>query len=179
MLERKNTALVVIDVQGRLAQIMQDKESLFQNLQRMTQGAQILDIPIIWMQQNPEGLGETIPELKELLLEQQPINKMTFSCCGDETFNSKLASLGCNQVLLVGIEAHVCVYLTAADLQNRGIQTHVVADAVSSRTAFNRQIGIDKIRECGGKITGVETALFELLDRAEGDEFKQILKVIK
>ena len=179
MLERKNTALVVIDVQGKLAQIMHERENLFLNLQRMTRGAQILGIPIIWMQQNPAGLGETIPELQEILSEQQPINKMTFSCCGDKNFISRLKESGCENVLLIGIEAHVCVYLTAADLQNDGYQTHVVADAVSSRSSVNKNIGIEKIREVGGKITCTETALFELLNRAEGEEFKQILRVIK
>lgn len=179
MLERKNTALVVIDVQGKLAQIMHERDDLFLNLQRITRGAQILGVPIVWMQQNPAGLGETIPELRDILTDQQPIDKMTFSCCGDEKFNSQLAKLTCKNILLVGIEAHVCVYLTAADLQNNGYQTHVVADAVSSRSVRNKQIGIDKIRECGGKVTCTETALFEMMHRAEGDEFKQILKVIK
>ncbi len=179
MLERKNTALIVIDVQGKLAQIMDGRDNLFLNLQRIIRGVQILGIPVLWMQQNPAGLGETIPELKEILTNQQPINKMTFSCCGDEDFNAQLTKLACKNILLVGIEAHVCVYLTAADLQRSGYQTHVVADAVSSRTAFNKQIGIEKTRECGGKVTCTETALFELLNKAEGEEFKQILRVIK
>lgn len=158
---------------------MQNRERLFQNLQRIAKGAQVLGIPIIWMQQNPAGLGETICELKEVLHDHKPINKMSFSCCGDDQFNTTLAQLNCTDILLAGIEAHVCVYLTAADLQERGYQTHVIADAVSSRTMENYKIGIDKIRECGGKVTGVETTLFELLDRAEGPEFKQILQLIK
>ncbi|KAA3662266.1 MAG: isochorismatase family protein [Calditrichaeota bacterium] len=179
MLKKDKTALVFIDIQGKLAQIVYDTEILFLNLQRMAKGAQVLDIPIIWMQQNPAGLGETIPELREALPNHKPINKMSFSCCGDAQFNTRLAALNCTDVLLAGIESHVCVYLTAADLQEQGYQTHVIADAVSSRTAANKQIGIDKIRECGGKVTCVETTLLELLNRADGPEFKQILRLIK
>lgn len=117
MLEIEKCCLVVIDVQGKLAELMYQKESLLKNIQVLIKAAKILDIPIIWLQQVPKALGETVSEIAELLKEDEPINKNSFSCYGDKIFNDKLAELHREQVLICGIEAHVCVYQTAADLK--------------------------------------------------------------
>ena len=179
MLNRDTTALVVIDVQGKLAQIMHDRDRLFKSLQQMVKGAQALDLPILWLEQNPQGLGRSIDELLELLDSETPIEKTSFSCCGSEEFVKALEATGCKQVLLTGIETHICVYQTAADLIARGYDVEVVADAVSSRTSDNKAIGLQKIRDYGGQVTCVETALFEMLKHAKAPEFKAILKAIK
>lgn len=179
MLRAEDTALIIIDVQGKLAQLMHNKEALFQNLQRITKGAQVLGVPILWAEQNPDGLGPTIPELAELLSDQAPIAKYSFSCCGDAGFMEALSKTGRKQFLLAGIETHVCVYQTAMHLLEAGHEVQVVADAVSSRSPDNRQIGLDRIRAAGGAITCVEMALFELLKEGKGDTFKAILKVVK
>jgi len=179
MLTLENSALIVIDVQGKLARLMYEKEALFENLQKLIKGAQILGIPIIVTEQNPKGLGPTIPEVAHLLSNIQPIPKFSFSCCGDERFLQELKALNRKQVLIAGIEAHVCVYQTAMDLLNSGYEVQIVADAVSSRTAKNRDIGLGKMNSEGAGLTSTETALFELLKVAEGAKFKEILKVVK
>ena len=179
MLAVENTVLVVIDVQGKLSCLMHEKEKLFENLRKIITGAQILEIPVILTEQNPDGLGRTIPEVADLLPGIQPILKFSFSCCGESRFVRELEALKRKQVLIAGIESHVCVYQTAMDLLGAGYEVQIVADAVSSRTADNRELGLEKMKNEGARLTGVEMALFELLRVAEGAKFKGILKVVK
>ena len=179
MLTLENTALIVVDVQEKLARVMYEKEMLFENLQKLIKGVQILGIPIILTEQNPGGLGPTIPEVAHLLSDLQPIPKLSFSCCGDGRFLQELEALNRQQVLIAGIEVHVCVYQTAVDLLRLGYEVQVVADAVSSRTAENRKIGLERVRSEGASLTSTETALFELLKVAEGAKFKEILNIVK
>lgn len=179
MLKIENTTLVVVDVQGKLAQLMHEKENLFLNLQRIVQGALLLEIPVLWNEQYPEGLGPTVSQVADLLKEQKPFVKKVFSCCGNEGFSTQLANSGRKQVLLVGIETHVCVYQTAQDLVAEGYEVQVVVDAVSSRTEENKEIGLERMREIGAGLTSVETALFELLRTAEHARFREISKLVK
>lgn len=184
MLNVNDTALVLVDVQGNLAQRMHQKESLFNNLKTLIKGAQALDIPILWMEQNPKALGGTIPELAELLsgdpiVDHQPISKICFSCAQSDSFMQALKVTGRNQLLITGIEAHICVYQTSVELHQQGYQVEVLADAVSSRNPANKEIGLQKMRDAGVAVTCTETALFELLKVAEGDAFKAILKLVK
>lgn len=179
MLKTDNTVLLIIDIQGKLAHMMQDSEALFDNVQKLIKGVQILDIPIVWMEQNPLAIGRTIPEIADLLTPAKPIEKLSFSCCGNESFIRTVAQLNRKQVLLAGIETHICVYQTAVDLLKQSYEVHIVADAVSSRTAQNRQTGIQRMCDMGAILTSVEMALFELLRVADGKEFRKILKVIK
>ncbi len=179
MLEIEKSCLVVVDVQGKLAQLMHDKETLFKNIRILIQAAKELSIPILWCQQVPEALGPTVPEIAELLADNQPVNKSAFSCCGDEKFNDALKKLDRQQVLLCGIETHVCIYQTAVDLKSKGNEVHVIADAVSSRTLENKQLALDKIRTKGIDIDCVEMALFELLKTAQHPSFKTLASLIK
>ena len=180
MLNVDNTVLVVIDVQGKLAEIMYEKEPLFANLERIIKGVQVLNIPIIWTEQVPEKLGPTLPQFSELLVNSSdPISKATFSCCGVSPFTDALKSLGRQQILITGIETHVCVYQTTLDLLAAGYKVQVVTDAVSSRTPENRHIGLTQMKDAGAALTSTEMALFELLRVAEGAEFKQIAKIVK
>jgi nicotinamidase-related amidase len=179
MLTTDDSVVVLVDVQGKLAQLMDGKEALFQNLRRLVRGAQVLGLPILWLEQNPVGLGPTIPELAELLPAQKPIAKLSFSACGEERFLAALRATGRRQVLLAGIEAHVCIHLTAVDLLRLGFQVEVVADAVSSRAAVNRELALRRLERLGVGLTSVEMALFELLGRAEGPAFKAMLQIVK
>ncbi len=179
MLTPENTLLVVIDIQEKLTRAMLDKESLVENAAKMVSGAKLLGVPIIRTEQNPNGLGRTIPELEELLRGVEPITKLSFSCCGEPHFMEALRKFGRKRILVGGIESHVCVYQTVLDLTALGHEVQVLADVVSSRTAENRSIGLERCREAGASITSVETALFEMLRAAEGDKFKQMLKVVK
>ena len=178
MLNVDDTVLVVIDVQGKLAQSMHEKADLFENVAKLIKAAGVLEIPIIWTEQYPEGLGPTIPEIAELL-PGRPISKVAFSCCGEKRFVEAMEKLSRNQVLLCGIETHVCVYQTAIDLLISGYEIQVVADAVSSRTPGNKAVGLAKMVAAGAGTTSVETAIFELLQAAEGEKFKAILRIVK
>ncbi|TMN22040.1 hydrolase [Lentibacillus cibarius] len=179
MLQKEDTVFVLVDVQGKLARTVVDSERVLGQLEKLIRGLQVLDIPIIWLEQYPEGLGETVPELVQYLNGLKPIPKMTFSACKNDTFISKLQSTGRGQALIAGVEAHVCVYQTAMELHTMNYDVHLVKDAVSSRTASDRQIGIQAMEQAGIKGTSVEMALYELMEVAGTDTFKQVLKIIK
>ena len=113
MLKIENASLLIVDIQGNLANSMYGKELLFKNAQKLIKGIQILGIPIICTEQNPKGLGPTIPEIADLLSNIQPISKMTFSCCQNDRFMQALKALNRKQILIAGIETHVCIYQTS------------------------------------------------------------------
>ncbi len=178
MLNIDTCSLVVVDVQGKLAQLMAGRERLFKNLTILIRAANILDIPILCCRQYPKALGGYIDEIAPLLADIEPVDKMLFSCC-TETFNQKLAELNRKQILLCGIETHVCVYQTAMDLLAKYHEVYIVADAVSSRTEENKQIALQRLAAESAKLCSVEMALFELLKTAEHPQFKEIAKLIK
>jgi nicotinamidase-related amidase len=179
MLKIENCCLAVVDVQGKLAQLMHGKEALFKNIRIVIQAARILEMPILWCQQVPDALGPTIPAIAELLSDIEPTNKATFSCCDADQFIARLNASQRNQILLCGIETHICIYQTAIDLLAKGFNVNIIADAVSSRTPDNRQIAISRMAAHGVNISSVEMALFELLRTAEHPKFRQIAKLIK
>ncbi len=179
MLEIDDTILVVVDVQEKLLPVIHRKEETAANIIKLIRGAQVLEIPLILTEQYPKGLGKTVPEIAELIPGIEPLEKTSFSCYRDAGFRSRLDASGRKQVLICGIECHVCIYQTAIDLKAAGYEVQVVADAVSSRTAENRETGLNLMRQMGVVITGTETALFELLKVAEGDKFKAISRIVK
>jgi nicotinamidase-related amidase len=179
MLQSENTLLLIIDVQGNLAHAMHNKQKLVENLQKIIKGVQVLEIPILWVEQNPKGLGPTLKEIADLITDIKPISKMSFSCCQNDTFMTALKSLKRKQILITGIEAHICVYQAAVDLLDMGYEVQVVSDAVSSRTEDNQKIGLQKMKDAGAGVTSVETALFELLKVAEDARFKEIIQIVK
>ncbi len=179
MLQRDTTVLVIIDAQEKLAKAMYEQEAFARNLQMAIRGAQVLDIPVIGVEQYPQGLGPTIPEVKELFTDWEPVVKNSFSCCQSDEFMEKLRSLNRKQILLAGIEAHICVYQTACELAEQGYEVEVLCDASSSRTPENKAIGLEKMKAKGVGITSTEIALYELLKAAHGAEFKSILQLVK
>lgn len=179
MLQLNQSCLVVVDVQGKLAQLMYNKQSLLDNIKILIRAAEILNIPIIWCQQYPQGLGATVNEIAELLKDNEPIDKTSFDCTGDEKFRTKLGSLDKKNIILCGIETHVCIYQTTKSLLEEGYHVELIADAVSSRTLQNKQIAMDKMRIAGANISSTEMVLFELLKDAANPKFKEIAKLIK
>jgi len=179
MLATDETVLLIIDVQGKLAHLMHEKEILFDNIRNTIKGAQVLGIPILVTEQYPAGLGPTIPEVAGMFENLNTISKTSFSCCGDDRFMQILNDLHPENVLVAGIETHVCVYQTVRDLLKANYAVQIIADAVSSRTKFNKQIGLKKIIKAGAEITSVETVLFEMLREAGGEKFKKILEIVK
>jgi isochorismate hydrolase len=177
MLNREEALLAVIDIQGNLYLAMDEKEFLLANTAKLVKGINILEIPIILTEQ--VKIGPTIPELADLMTHVKPIIKNSFSCCGDAQFMDALIASGKKQVLVCGIEAHVCAYQTSMDLMERGFEVYVVADAVSSRTAGNREIGIQKLLASGAILTSAEMCLFELLKTATDPKAKDLFRIIK
>jgi nicotinamidase-related amidase len=179
MLTVTDSVLLVIDVQDKLFRVMYQKEQLADNLQRLIKGIQVLEVPVLVTEQYPQGLGPTVPEIAGLLTAVKRYPKVNFSCCGDQAFLREFKKLNRKQVLISGIESHVCVYQTAADLIAAGYEVYVVSDAVSSRTEQNKGTGIKMMMQLGAKLTVTEAALFELLKVAKGDKFKAISQIVR
>ena len=179
MLNLNEVVMLVVDVQERLIPHIWEMEKIIRNIQILIKGLKILKVPILLTEQYPEGIGKTIPGIKELLPDVSPMSKMTFDCSGNENFMERVENLKRKQVLLSGIETHVCIYQTAIGLKDAGYEVQVVADSVSSRSEGNKEIALQKMRDSGVGITSVETVLFELLKTAEGKEFKEILKLVR
>ncbi|MFC1591284.1 isochorismatase family protein [Thermodesulfobacteriota bacterium] len=179
MLEANNAVFVCIDVQKILAAVMYEKEPLFDNLKKSLAGCAALGVPVIWTEQNPDRLGPTRPDIAACMPDSKPLSKMSFSCLGEPTFVQHLQQLQRRQVLLAGIEAHICVYQTACDLVAQGYEVQVVADCVSSRVLYNKEIGLAKITAGGAELTTTEIMLFELLKTAAAPQFRDIAKIVK
>jgi nicotinamidase-related amidase len=179
MLKTQNTTLVIVDVQGKLANLMHNSADLFANIKTMIKGAKILEMPILCLEQLPEKLGPTVPEIAELLADIETIDKFSFSACKNERFVKALEALNTKHVLLLGIEAHICVYQTAIELKKMQYEVEIVVDAVSSRTAENKRIALEKMKTLDIGMTSTEMALFELLEFAQGENFKKIINIIK
>lgn len=179
MLQVQNAALIVIDIQGKLATLMHQREEFYEAVVRTIEGAKTIDLPIIWNEQLPDKLGPTIEPVQKALSEHKPLAKKSFSCCGNSGFVDELRRLNRKQVLLVGMETHICVYQTARDLLEQGYEVFVVADGVSSRTLENKQIGLRAMEQAGAQVTCVEMALFEMLQVAEGEQFRRVIKIVK
>ena len=171
--------LTVIDVQGALARAVLAPDQYLAAMATLIKGLRTMHVPVLWLEQNPRHLGPTVPEIAGCLEGLAAMPKMTFSCWGCEAYVSALEASGRQHVLLAGVETHVCVYQTARDLVARGYSVDVVADACSSRTAANKQIGLDRARACGAGITSAEMVLFELLQTAASPHFKAILRLVK
>jgi nicotinamidase-related amidase len=175
MLERERAALVVVDVQEAFRPAVGEFEAVARNAGIMVQAAHALGLPVVVTEQYPKGLGATVPEVAEHLDGVEPLEKVVFSACRADGFD-----LGeRDQALVCGIEAHVCVEQTVQDLLDRDVEVHVAADAVSSRTALNRRLGVEKMERSGAWVTSTEMALFELVGRAGTDEFKRIQALVK
>jgi nicotinamidase-related amidase len=179
LLTNDKAALLVIDMQERLFPVMHEKEELLRNIIKLIKGAQVLEIPIIMTEQYPKGLGPTLPEIKELLPNVKTIEKVVFNCCDEAAFCQALEALKRNQVLIAGIEAHICVYQTAMALKRAGYDVQVVGDCVSSRKNEDKMAALFKMGAAGISPTTMEMTLFELLKIAKGDKFKAISNIVK
>jgi nicotinamidase-related amidase len=182
ILDRSQTVLVVIDMQEPFLNVMHERERLTANVRLLVETAVRLHIPILTTTQYAERMGQVADEIVQPLKDasaDKPIDKMCFSCAGADGFLEGLASLGRRQVLLCGVETHICVSQTALDLTQQGYQVHVAADAVSSRTLEKHKLGMERMRDSGVLPCAAEAAVYELLREAGTPEFKAILPLIK
>lgn len=178
-INRNNSVLVVVDIQERLAVVMSEREKVVGNAVHLIEAAKLLSIPVILTEQYPKGLGPTVSEIREALPSYEPLEKLAFGCCGEPSFLRAIESKGKRKVILCGMETHVCVLQTCLGLLKGNYDVHVVRDAVCSRTKENFRIGSDLMRDAGAVITGTETVLFQLLEKAGTEEFRAISKRIK
>ncbi len=179
MLKRDEAMLVFVDVQGKLHEMMDGKDVLDGNLTRMIQCAKLLELPILGTEQIPEKLGATSEPFRSLLIDVPVFGKSAFSCCGEPKFMGAFRAAGSRQAILVGIETHVCIYQTAIDLLEDGVEVFVAADAVSSRSPENKERALQAMRDAGAQVIPTETVLFALLRDAADPRFKELLKLIK
>jgi nicotinamidase-related amidase len=180
ILDSKKTALVVIDFQEAFRKSIPDFALVASRIFMAVRGFQILQLPLIITEQYPKGLGRTAEEiLFTIPTEFEFIEKNTFSSCGAESFKVRLESMGVSQILLCGLETHICVNQTAHDLLNEGFQVHLLTDAVASRFSADKQAGISKMQMSGVISSSVEMALFELLRDSKHEQFKEIQTLIK
>lgn len=179
ILRKGNTALLVVDIQEKIVPVMREHQLLIENNLKLVKGCNVLNVPIYYTEQYPKGLGATLPEIKVMLSGAKIYEKSTFSCFGAGSLFQDLINAGIKNVVVCGIEAHVCVQQTVLDLKANGFQVTLVADAVSSRKKIDYKAAIDKMRKEGADITTVESVLFELLVICGTDEFKSISKIIK
>ena len=178
-LTKTHAGLIVVDMQERLLPAIFEPERVVQNVVRLIRGASILGIPVFATEQYRKGLGATVPDVAAALAGVEPIEKVAFSACGAAGLNAALKSRNISDIILCGIEAHVCVSQTCLDLLDQQLRVFVVADAVSSRTPENHRIGIERMRDAGAVIASTEMVQFELLEKAGTEEFKQILALVK
>lgn len=179
MLNTLEAVLVLVDFQGRLAEIVDRSELVAPNTLRLVKGCQELGVPILATAQVPEKLGPLLPELEEGLENVLVIPKSSFSALREPDFLLALHKTERKQVILTGIEAHVCVLQTGIDLLDAGFQVHVLSDGVFSRTPENHDLALQRLYECGATLSSLEIALFEMVRTSKHPAFKTISRLIK
>jgi len=180
-MNRENLVLVVVDVQDGLLNAMDRRKvrSLIRNIKILITFAKEMRIPILLTEQYPRGLGNTTPEIKRELGPILPIEKVAFSCCEVEVFNKKLDSTKRKQIILSGIETHICILQTGIDLLKKGFDVEVLADATCSRKEIDWEIGLKYLDRKGAVISTTEIIAFQLLKEAGTEEFRRLSKLFK
>lgn len=179
LLDREQAALVVVDFQEKLVPAIFERERAVSNAILLMRAARALSVPIVLTTQYRKGLGATLPAVLEAASGVEPIDKLSFGCFGDAAFLERLAQLGRSQILVCGIESHICVTQTVLGALDAGRLVHVAGDAVSSRSEANWRVGLDRMARAGAVVSSTEMAIYELLRRSDGAAFKAILPLLK
>lgn len=179
LLNRNEAALIIIDVQERLAAVMEHRERVIANIEKLIKGCQILKVPIYYTEQYPKGLGRTEKALLQLLQGIDPVVKMSFSACCELSLMQPLQNANITQVIITGMEAHVCVLQSAFDFLYAGFSVQVVSDAVCSRKEMDWDVALMRMSSNDITVTTTESVLFELTEVSGTDEFKQVAKLVK
>jgi isochorismate hydrolase len=178
-LESNDSVLLIIDIQDKLAAVMKERDRVVKNNLLLIELSKMLKIPVVVTEQYPKGLGRTVPEIRAVLSEYRPVEKMAFNCCSEPAFLSEIKKPGRKKVIITGMETHICVLQTTTGLLRDGFFPHVVQDAVCSRTKENWKTGTEFMRDAGAVVTCTETVLFQLLKVAGTEEFKAVSRMIK
>lgn len=179
-LKREQALLLVIDVQEKFAPVIPDMDDVVKNAAILARGCRELKIPAIVTEQYRKGLGLTMPALVEALgSDYEPIEKMAFSLFNDKELHRKIDDMGRKDLLVLGVESHVCVLKTVLDARTHGYNVHLVVDAVSSRSPMNKDVAVRRAAQAGAFLTSAEIALFQMMDTAEDPAFRPISKIVK
>jgi nicotinamidase-related amidase len=178
ILKRNSTVLLVVDIQERIIKVINEWERVIENSIKLIKGFQILNLPVLHTEQYPKGLGPTFTSISEVLGATAAL-KTTFSCSGADNLFHTLIKSDLSQLVVCGVESHVCVQQTVMDLLANGFQVNVAADAVSSRRESDYKIALDRMSKLGAEITTTESILFELLEISGTPEFKAISRLVK
>lgn len=178
-IDRNRGVLVLVDMQCRLADVMARRDAVLSGSALLARTARILGLPVIVTRQYPQGLGDTAPEIIEVTSDIAPIDKVTFACAGEPAFVERLSETGRRQVVLTGMETHICVLQTALGLSAEGYEVFVVADATCSRRETDHAVALDRLRGAGVVITTAESVIYEALERAGTPEFRAVLEEVK
>ena len=179
MIVRENAAYVAIDFQEKLMPVMSGTEKLEEKTIKLVKGLNALGIPGIVTQQYTKGIGETIPSIAEALGEFEHVEKNSFSCMVNEEFVSRLEALGKKDIIVFGIEAHICVQQTVLQLLDAGYNVYLAVDCISSRSEEDKLWGITRMGEAGAAITTYEAILYEILRDSKADGFKAVSAIVK
>ncbi len=179
ILDSRKAALLVIDIQEKILNVEWKKERVIENTIKLIKGCKVLNVPIYYTEQYPKGLGPTHPGIKKELDDVDAIQKMSFSCFGAGDLFKEFENKNINQIIVCGIETHVCVQQTVLDLLANNFQVNLAADAVSSRKKIDYKIALNRMLKHGAEITTAEAILFEMLNVCGTPDFKQISKIVK
>jgi nicotinamidase-related amidase len=179
LISREGTVLVIIDVQEKLFPLIFEKEKILNNILKLIRFAKIINMPVVLTEQYPKGLGQTIPEIKEIIPEIKPIEKVEFSCFGSEKFRLLLKDLRAKTLIISGIETHICVAQTSLEGLSSGYKICVISDATSSRKLEDKNVALERMRQSGIIVASTEMIIYELLRAAGTQEFREALKLIK
>jgi nicotinamidase-related amidase len=179
LLKQQSTALLIIDLQERILPVVNNYQSIVDNTIKLIKGFKELSLPIFYTEQYPKGLGPTVHSITNELTELKPFDKMSFSCSGAGNLFEELHTKNLKQIVVCGIEAHVCVQQTVLDLVENGFQINLAADAVSSRKEIDYATALKRMQHYGAELTTTEAVLFELLNVCGTPQFKAISKIVK
>jgi len=179
LLKPGKTALLIVDIQERILPVINNNQLVVENTLKLIKGFKVLALPIYYTEQYPKGLGPTVNSIREQLGDLKPFDKMSFSCSGAVDLFKEFKSKNLSQIVVCGIESHVCVQQTVLDLIENGFQVNLAADAVSSRKEIDYETALQRMRDHGTEVTTTEAILFELLNVCGTPQFKEISKIVK
>lgn len=179
LLRPERTAILVVDLQEKLLPAISEKERVLRNSLLLLRLARILDLPVLLTTQYKKGLGQTVPEVLAVAPGVPVFDKVAFGCFGSDEFRARLDALGRDQLVVSGIESHICVAQTVLGALERNLEVHVASDAVGSRSEDNRLVGLERMRTAGATLSSAEMAAYELLSRSDGEAFKAMLPHLK
>ncbi len=179
ILDRNKCALIVIDIQERFKPAIHEMKRVIDNTEKLINACKILRVPIVLTEQYPKGLGNTLHEIFELIPNAEAIEKTCFDCFGERRFGEKIKNLNVTDLILVGIESHVCVLKTALTARLHDYNVHIVTDAISSRKSHDHVIAIERMKQNGCFLATSEMIIFQLLEKSDQMEFSEIREIIK